>query len=81
MGFTEADIAHEIFLPYNCRRLLLTLLSAEEKYRMPPEFELNRRLADHMWPETLDVPINPYPFRIKIKRFARTLLRRFGLIG
>lgn len=81
MNQTEADIAHEAFFPYNCRRLLTILLSAEEKYRMPPKFELNRRLVAHMWPEALDVPINPYSFRVKAKQAIRTLVRRFGLIG
>jgi len=81
MNMTEADIAHESFFPYNCRRLLTILLSAEEKYRMPPKFELNRRLIAYMWPEILEVPINPYTFQIKVKRAVRTLVRRFGLIG
>jgi hypothetical protein len=81
MNQTEADIAHESFFPYSCRKLLTTLLSAEEKYRMPPSHELTKELAFQMWPETLRMPINPYPFKTKIKRAARTLLRRYGLIG
>ena len=81
MGITESDIAHETFLPNNCRRHLAILLSTEEKYRMPPNFELNRRLLKYLWPETLGVPINPYPFKVKTKMRARRLARRFGFIG
>jgi len=79
MNQTEADIAHETFFPYNCRYLLSILLSAKEQYRMPPNFKLNRRLVAHMWPELLDVPINPYPFRTKIYRFVRAMARRFDV--
>jgi len=59
MTFTEADIANETFAPYNCRRLLTTLLSVDEEYRFPPDYQLHTRLIEHMWPETLKLPINP----------------------
>ena len=81
MNQIEADVAHESFFPYNCRRLLEILLSANEKYRMPPNYELNRKLVSYMWPEALSVPINPYPPRTRTKLFVRMLLRRFGIIG
>ena len=81
MNQAEADIAHESFFPYNCHRLLTILLSAEQKYRMPPKHELIRRLVAHMWPEILDTPINPFPFHISLMRALRTLLRRCRLIS
>jgi len=81
LGIMESDIAHETFLPNNCRRHLAILLSTHEKYRMPPNYELNRRLLSYLWPETLDVPINPYPFKVRTKMRARRLMRRLGIIG
>lgn len=74
MGFAEADIARETFTPYNCRRLLTTLLSVEEKYRKKPDFELHKKLIMHMWPETLQAPINPLFFKDRVKNTIRKAL-------
>lgn len=74
MTFTEADIANETFTPYNCRCLLTTLLSVEEKHRMKPKYELYKKLIMHMWPETLELPINPQPFKDRVKRLLKLLL-------
>lgn len=39
----EFDIAwKDIFTPFNCRSLLITMLSVKEKYRMPPKYELHK---------------------------------------
>jgi hypothetical protein len=79
MGFAEADIARETFTPYNCRYLLTTLLCVEEKYRKKPDFELYKKLIMHMWPETLQVPINPLPFKIRVERAIRKALIRMHI--
>ena len=56
----EFDIAwQDIFTPFNCRRLLKTILSVEEKYRRPPDYFLFKKLISALWPEILAVPINP----------------------
>lgn len=56
----EFDIAwQEIFTPYNCRRVLVTLLSAGEEYRSWPDYVLYRSAISHLWPDVLKVPINP----------------------
>jgi hypothetical protein len=57
----EFDIAwKDIFTPYNCRELLIHMLSVPVKYRNPPKFKLHRRTIRNLWPETLDIPVNPH---------------------
>jgi len=68
MSQAEWDIAQEVFCPFNCRSLLTTLLSVDEKYRRPPEYQLYEKLIRYLWPETLSLPINPSKgFRSTIK--------------
>jgi len=74
MSFAEFDIANETFTPYNCRCLLTTLLSVEEKYRKKPDSELHKKLIMHMWPETLQVPINPLFFKDRVRSTIREAL-------
>jgi hypothetical protein len=50
----------DIFTPFNCRNLLLDMLSVEEKHREKPTYEFYRRLMLKMWPEVLRIPINPH---------------------
>jgi len=57
----EFDLAwKDTFTPFNCRNLLITMLSVKEKYRKPPKYELFERLILDLWPEILSVPINPH---------------------
>ena len=70
MSQLEFDIAwKDIFTPFNCRNLLISMLSTEEKYRKPPKYLLYEKLILNLWPEVLSVPINPH----KKKRFASTI--------
>lgn len=56
----EMDMAwKDIFTPYNCRDLLVALLSVDEAYRRPPGHLLFKGLITSMWPELLSEPINP----------------------
>ncbi|MBN1854036.1 MAG: hypothetical protein JW829_15000 [Pirellulales bacterium] len=55
----ELAIAHDAFPLYNCRELLTTMLSVDNKYRRAPNYELYQQLIKHMWPEGLSEPINP----------------------
>jgi hypothetical protein len=50
----------DIFTPFNCRRLLITMLSVDEKFRKPPKSLLYKNLIETMWPEVLGIPINPH---------------------
>ena len=57
----EFDIAwQEIFTPYNCREVLVTMLAVDERYRRAPDYTLFRRTIQKPWPELLDEPINPH---------------------
>ncbi len=51
----------EVLFPFNCRRLLIDLLSVTERDRMPPNYTFYKDLIGHMWPELLSEPINPAP--------------------
>jgi len=56
----EFDSAWEdIFTPYNCRDVLVTLLSVEERYRRKPDYLLFRKAIERLWPDVMDEPINP----------------------
>jgi len=54
----EWDIAQEGLTPFNCRQLLIDMLSVDEKYRDHEHPELFRRLCAEMWPKVLSVPVN-----------------------
>lgn len=57
----EFDIAwKDIFTPFNCRELLITLLAVSESYRKPPGYELQKRMILDLWPEVLEEAINPH---------------------
>jgi hypothetical protein len=71
---SEYDIAQESFAPLNCRTLLLTLLAVDEAERQGPAYPLLRTLIGQLWPEVLNVPINP-PETTGLKR---RVLRALG---
>lgn len=73
----EFDIAwKDIFTPFNCRSLITTMLSVKQEYMMPPKYELYQMLIKNLWPEVLNVPINPHKKKktslsSKLKSFVR----------
>lgn len=58
LAISSYDIVFESFLPFNCRKLIEYLISVDKKYRVPPNYT-HVYLIDHMWPELLELPINP----------------------
>jgi hypothetical protein len=74
----QYDIAHESFSPFNCRSLLVTMLSADEEYRRPPEHKFLMELMQQVWPEVLSVPINP-PEKIRMKNLLIPMLQKLRL--
>lgn len=66
MSQLEWDIAQEVFTPYNCRDILVTMLSVDTKYRRTPNYILYRRLMESLWPEVLLEPINPQENKVKL---------------
>jgi hypothetical protein len=76
----EFDIAwKDIFTPFNCRSLLINMLSTKEKYRKSPKYELFEKLILNLWPEVLSVPINPHKnkkFSSLVKSYIIYLVKR-----
>jgi len=64
----EFDIAwKDIFTPYNCRNLIVNMLSVDAEFRKPPEYTLYKNLIMKLWPELLKIPINPQKSKIHNK--------------
>jgi hypothetical protein len=60
MCHLEFDIAwRDLFTPFNCRSLLITLLGVHRRHRDKPDYHLYREIIHHLWPELLNFPINP----------------------
>ena len=49
----------EVLFPFNCRNLLIDILSVSGIQRMPTEYQFYLKLIKNMWPEILKEPINP----------------------
>jgi len=78
----EFDTAwQEIIIPYNCRNLLIDMLSVCKRDRWAPRNMLYRRLIMHLWPDVLQEQVNPHRPRLKvlkrilISRIKKLLLR------
>ena len=72
----EFDIAwKDLFTPYNCRSIINTMLSVKLDYMMPPKNEFYMKLINNLWPDVLDIPINPHK---EIKRSVYSKLRLFA---
>lgn len=74
----ECDLVQESFSPLNCRELLTTMLSVDEKHRRPPTFELFRALIKEQWPELLNEPINDEA-QTGAKSFARRAIMKMDV--
>jgi hypothetical protein len=70
----EFDTAwKDIFTPYNCRLLLTNMLSAEDVYRRPPQYELHRKMILNLWAEVLEEPINPHKVKTLRQRLQKQI--------
>jgi hypothetical protein len=79
MDQAEMDIAVDTFTPFNCRRLLKTMLSTAESCREHDDPQLYRAMIDILWPAVLIEPVNPPPSvwaRATIMRAASRSWRR-----
>jgi acetyltransferase-like isoleucine patch superfamily enzyme len=78
-------VVGEIFVPYNCRAILETMLSLDFTFREPPQYQMHTAMIQRMWPDLLQQPINPPPIqKMKTKatvkrRLKRHLLKYSGL--
>jgi len=75
MDQTEVDVAVDTLTPFNCRSLLMLLLSIPEAFRdhdFPRHYE---QIIRHLWPEALQVPVNPKPVESVCTRVTRKVSR------
>jgi hypothetical protein len=75
----EFDTAwREIVIPYNCRSLLIDMLSVRKHDRWAPRNMLYQRLIMHLWPDVLQEPINPHRTRLRVlNRILRFRIKKF----
>ncbi|MEX2162816.1 MAG: hypothetical protein WD823_01050 [Sulfuricaulis sp.] len=81
----EFDMAwKDIFTPFNCRDLVIAMLSVPTKYRKGPNYPLFRCLIQKLWTEVQGAPINPHRKRSAVSQYlheaglvARHVLQRF----
>lgn len=72
---TLPDMARESLSLYNCRDILITMLSVDKKYQ-GYDNKLYRRIMEILWPEVLSLPFNP-PQGLKAK--AKHYYQLYGL--
>ncbi|MEN8251760.1 MAG: hypothetical protein ABFS32_22765 [Bacteroidota bacterium] len=73
----DKDIAQNDINPYNSRLLVKTMLSVRPLYSIEcASYSLNTKIIKLLWPETLEVPINPSK-KNRILRFIESC----GLLG
>lgn len=63
---TDKDLSHDNFIVYNNRELLKNMLSVDMKYRKGDYVFL--KTIEELWPECLDLPINPHKDQSKISK-------------
>ena len=83
VGNSESDIAIEEFDPYASHFLYEMFLSADDNYLTFHDNIIFEKLIRFMWPQLLDVPVNPPDsirdwfflalHKLRIERFLRTL--------
>jgi len=55
----EQDVAVDEFSPFNCAALLETMHAAPRRDRAAPSYPFFRDLIRAMWPQALELPVNP----------------------
>ena len=74
-AFSEYDIAHETFNPYNNRHLHCLMLAISERHRRNRRWDVIIKHIKYMWPKVLIEPINP-PDSIsdRVQQFIRRFI-------
>ncbi|MCR4301368.1 MAG: hypothetical protein NUV51_07135 [Sulfuricaulis sp.] len=78
----EFSIAwRDIFTPFNCRDVLISLLAVPKPYRASPDCRIYHELISRLWPEVMYEPINPHKNQTRGKRHFQSIkfLARYGL--
>lgn len=64
----------EVFSPFNSRELMMTLMSVDKKYRRKQNPILYKKIIEELWPETLQVPVNP-----GMKKMVMKITQKLGV--
>jgi hypothetical protein len=64
-------VSKETLSPFNCRRVLEAALSVDPGLRGEPDYPFFRSVIARLWPECLELPINPKPPEALAKRVCR----------
>ncbi|HSP43791.1 MAG TPA: hypothetical protein VLO11_13030, partial [Luteolibacter sp.] len=70
---------NKILSPFNCRRVLEAALSVDPELRGGPDYPFFRSVIARLWPECLDLPINPkppVPLARRVRRVGRRILKK-----
>jgi len=79
---SEQDIAVEELSPLNCRQLINNLLSTPREARAAPDYPVFKAMILNLWPEILELPINPPAARPTSLSLRNKLMRRLrGMIS
>ncbi|MHA7831047.1 MAG: hypothetical protein ACX93O_08095 [Flagellimonas sp.] len=75
----EWDIVQETISPFNNRKLLDIALAIPPKFRSSPNYTFFAKVIDKLWPELMEVPINPISLKTKLIRYflSKTKLGSF----
>lgn len=74
-AFSEYDITHETFNPYNNRHLHCLMLGINERHRRNRRWDVMLKHIRSMWPEVLIEPINPPDgIRDRVQQFIRRFI-------
>jgi hypothetical protein len=69
----------EVFPPFNCRRVMGAALSVDPDLRRAPDYPFFRTVIARLWPECLELPINPKPpvsLVRRIRRLGRKIIKK-----
>ncbi|HEY5825389.1 MAG TPA: hypothetical protein VIT44_13535 [Cyclobacteriaceae bacterium] len=73
-AYTEINLGIEMASPFNCNALIRILLSVPAEYRGKQYNILYKQMISKLWPELLDVPINP-----GLKKTIIRIMQRIGV--
>jgi hypothetical protein len=64
-------VSKETLSPFNCRRVIEAALSVDPGLRGAPDYPFFLTVIARLWPECLELPINPKPPEALVKRVRR----------
>jgi hypothetical protein len=74
----EFDVGwQDVLVPFNIRSLIVDLLACDEKHRDKNHPAVYVEIMKSLWPDVLDLPINPRPRRSLLSRLESRVRRLF----